>query len=137
MDGAPPPPLVVSAIGKQVFGLLLATGQVAWRYRMPTPQSPPRIHVTERHVFVAGSLLGCLDYRTGGVYWQVPAALTHNTAGAMLVAGGCLVLTAGPTVLCHAIADGRLLWHAEVPDTGGWEKMALGTPGNVAQADAR
>ncbi len=137
MNAPPPPPIVVSAIGKQVFGLLLATGQEVWRYTMPNPKSPPRIHVTERYVIVAGSMLACLDYATGGVYWQVPAALAHNTAGAMLVVGGALVLTAGPEVLCHALADGRLLWHAALPDTGGWEKMALGTPGNVAQADAR
>jgi hypothetical protein len=137
MNAAPVPPLVVSAIGKQVFGLLLATGQVVWRFTMPNPVSPPRIHVTQHHVFVAGSVLACLDYQTGGVYWQVPAALEHNNAGAMLVAGGCLVLTAGSTVLCHSIADGRLLWHAKMPDVGGWEKMALGVPGNVTQADAR
>lgn len=104
---------------------------------MPNPKSPPRLYVTERYVFVAGSMLACLDYPTGGVYWQVPAALEHNTAGAMLVVDGALLLTAGSTVLCHAIADGRLLWHAALADVGGWEKMALGTPNNVVQADAR
>lgn len=137
MNAAPPPPIVVSAIGKQVFGLLLATGQEVWRFTMPNPKSPPRIHVTEHHVFVAGSVLACLDYRTGGVYWQVPAVRAHNTAGAMLVVAGALVLTAGSEILCHALADGRLLWHTALPDTGGWEKAALGAPDNVTQADAR
>ncbi len=132
-----PPPLVVSAIGRQVFGLALTTGQIVWRFTMPNPKSPPRICVTERYVFVAGSMLACLDYSTGGVYWQVPAALEHNNASAMLVVEGALLLTAGSTVLCHAIADGRLLWHAALPEVGGWDKMALGTPNNVVQADAR
>jgi hypothetical protein len=87
MEQKPPcdAPLVITAIGGYVSGIVLATGQIAWGYEMPNPTSPPRIHVTEHHVFVAGSLLACLDYRTGGVYWQVPAVRTHNTAGVMLV----------------------------------------------------
>lgn len=130
-------PIVVTAIGGQVLGLALSTGQTVWRFEMPNPRSPPRIHVTEHHVFVAGAHLVCLDYRTGGAYWQAALAKTYNNAGIMLVVDGRLLLSVGSEVHCYAIADGRPLWQTALKDTGGWDKLALGTPWNVAQADAR
>lgn len=132
----PAAPIIVAVIGGQVVGVSLDSGQVVWRYAMEGAIAPPRIHVTAHHVFVAGPVLACLDYRTGGVYWHVAAPKTHNNPGTMLVQDGRLLFGVKDTLFCHAISDGRLLWHCPLPAKG-WEQIALGAPGNVAQADGR
>jgi outer membrane protein assembly factor BamB len=129
-------PLLVAVVGGQVLGIALDSGQVMWQYAMKNPHTCPRLHVTENHVFVAGSMIACLDYLTGAVYWAIEAPNTHVHAGTMLVQDGRLLITIDDQLICYSITDGSFLWGGELPAKG-WDAIALGVPGNIVQADGR
>lgn len=135
---APPPDrsiLVVGLAGK-VLGLDRDTGAIAWISPLP--------ELTRDEVFIAvgyGVVVAsadtdsivCLDYLTGELRW---AQRTHSAGRAtILIEPEQIVCAKAGYVDCYT-PDGQRRWRQ--PLTGhGVGRVALGYPGNVAQADER
>lgn len=129
--------IIVAAFGSRVFGLNAHTGQVLWKQSAPS-SFVLELAIAAGRVFVcSGEKLHCFDQRTGAELGAVDIPRPRFVEGRphMLVEGERLYIGTAGTLSCFDL-DGRLLW-SEGFRGEGTERMAMGFPGNVRQADDR
>jgi outer membrane protein assembly factor BamB len=127
-----PAPVLVATIGSKVFGLDRATGRVLWEHALNAYGVACALVVQDDVVYAASMKdLACLDYRTGRVLWS--SALAASGRVTLLVDGAQLFVGCGGEVECFSLG-GKRLWHNPFKGKG-LANVALGVPGQVAQAD--
>jgi outer membrane protein assembly factor BamB len=129
-----PAPVIIAAFGGRVLGLDPGTGEVRWEQLIETTGYACSLLVTNSTIYTCGvKKLVCLDYPTGAVRWT---ADMPRGRGTLLLEGGRLfVATSSGEIDCFSL-DGQRLWHNPLKGKGNGA-VALGTPGNVMQADDR
>lgn len=125
--------LVVGMSGK-VFGLDRTTGEVRWNNDLRGGGFGEVFLAVGYGVVIAsafGKAIFCLDYLTGETRWSD----TTQTSGraTIVIEPDQIVCAKDGYVDCFA-PDGRKLWQQPLKGQG-VGRMALGYPGNVAQAD--
>lgn len=159
-------PLVLAAVDGTVTAFARASGQIAWRFRLPSGIANQR-HVTrivadEHRVVIAGARvyeeggffsspdamgeLICLDYPTGRVLWHQrlpPVAPVRWISATLLVDGAEIFLVHASQIAAFALETGQFLWQqplVEAHTTPGVHPrplpVGLAVPGNAVQADA-
>lgn len=126
--------ILVAALDGHVYGLDRTTGEVRWHNGLPGGGTDEIFLAIGYGVVVVSahrSRLFCLDYLTGETRWEH----TTQTAGraTIVVEPDQIVCAKGGYVDCFS-PDGKLLWQQPLRGAG-QGRIALGYPGNVAQAD--
>jgi hypothetical protein len=136
-NAAPLPPdrsILVVALSGHVYGIDRTTGDIRWHNGLAGGGTDEVFLAIGYGVVVVsafGSRLFCLDYLTGQTRWE---HTTHTTGRAtILLEPDQIVCAKGGYVDCFS-PEGRLLWQQPLKGAG-LDCMALGYPGNVAQAD--
>ncbi len=127
-------PILVVAIDGRVVGLDRETGVELWGNTLPGGSGGEvYLVVDSTRVFASalGSRLFCLDYLTGNTVWEVDC---RSGRASIVVDGDLVVLAKEGHVDCYDRATGRHLWNNPLRGLG-YGRIALGFPGNVAQAD--
>jgi outer membrane protein assembly factor BamB len=126
--------ILVVALNGYVYGLDRVTGEARWQNGLPgggTEEVFLAIGYGAVVVSALGSKLFCLDYLTGQTRWE--QTTQRSGRATVLVEPEQIVCAKGGYVDCFS-PDGRLLWQQPLKGAG-LGRMALGYPGNVAQAD--
>ena len=127
----PMPPVLVVAFNGRVFGVDLATGEARWEHNLSGVESPA-ILVTSDAIYAASERkLTCLRYPDGKRLWSVDVSAGGRAT--LLLEGDRIVVAHQGEVACFT-RDGARTWHNAFTGKG-VGVVALGTPGNVAQAD--
>lgn len=127
-------PTLVVALSGNVFGLDPDTGTVLWEHELDQAGNPTALILTETFIYAATfRTLSCLRYPTGKLVWSVD---TQETGRATLLLQGDRLLVAKAGVIECFSLSGKVLWLNGFKGKGQGE-IALGYPGNVAQADQR
>ena len=126
--------VLVVALGGNVLGLDRMTGAVRWTNSLPGGGSH-EVFVALRYGVLAVSAWGSkvfrLDYLTGATLW---AADTTGSGRATIVVEHDLIVVGKSGYLDGYDHGGRRLWSQSLSGKG-TGRLALGFPGNVAQAD--
>jgi hypothetical protein len=125
--------LVVGTRGT-LFGLDRMTGAVVWSNGLPGGGFGEVFMAVGYGVVIASAHAGvlyCLDYLTGVERWRQNT--TTSGRATILIEPEQIVCAKSGYLDCYA-PDGRPLWSQSL-DGAGFGRVALGYPGNVAQAD--
>ena len=134
--GAPEPDrsiLVVGIHGK-VLGLDRATGQIRWSNDLRGGGYGEVFLAVGYGVVIAsavGAAIYCLDYLTGETRWSDSTQASGRAT--IVIEPDQIVCSKGGYVDCYT-PDGTRLWQQPLSGQG-LGRVALGYPGNVAQAD--
>jgi len=126
--------ILVVGISGHVLGLERATGAIRWRNNLKGGGSAEVFLGFRFGVLVvsaAGDAVFRLDYQTGATLWS---AETQASGRASIVIEPDLIVVAKGGYLDAFDHDGRKLWGQPLSGMG-TGRVALGFPGNVAQAD--
>jgi outer membrane protein assembly factor BamB len=131
---AGPPPVLVAAFGGRMYGIDPPTGRILWERELDIAGNPATLLLTPDTIFAASySNLVCLRYPTGDVLWTTAKRTVGRST--MLLEGGLIFVGTAGEMECFSLT-GQSLWHEKFKGKGVGE-VALGVPGNVAQADER
>jgi hypothetical protein len=126
--------ILVVALSGNVYGIDRASGEVRWSNDLRGGGIAEVFLAIGYGVVVVsafGSRLFCLDYLTGQTRWEHTTKTTGRAT--ILLEPDQIVCAKGGYVDCFG-PDGRLLWQQPLKGAG-VGRIALGYPGNVAQAD--
>jgi outer membrane protein assembly factor BamB len=134
-----PPPefdrsILLVGLNGQLVGLDRDSGEIRWEN--PLGRSGGEVFVAIRYGLVVASpptsVIYRVDYATGETLWQAQATGGGQTT--ILIEPDCIVVGKAGYLDCFD-HDGRKLW-AQPLEGKGIGSVALGYPGNVAQADS-
>jgi outer membrane protein assembly factor BamB len=128
-----PVSILVAAFNGRLFGVEPSTGRLLWEHGLDGAVIATSLVVTHNAIYAAtGTKLSCVRYPAGDLAWSVR---THAQGrGTLLLDGERLFLAKAGEIECFSLT-GVSLWHNEFKGKGASD-VALGVPGNVAQADA-
>jgi hypothetical protein len=125
--------LVVGLNGK-VFGIHRDTGELVWTNKMPGG-GMEEVFIALRYgvlvVSASGKRIFRLDYYTGKTLWEVTT--TASGRATIVVEHDCIVVAKGGYIDCFE-HEGKRRWKQPLKGMG-LGRVAMGFPGNVAQAD--
>ena len=127
-------PVLIVALGGSVCGVDPKSGAWLWKNALPNGGfGEVAISVHEGFVLASanGPLVYCLDSKTGTEIWRAPTE--HPGRASILLQDDRIYVAKNGVVDCFNI-DGIKLWSQQLPGLGS-ERLALGFPGNVVQAD--
>jgi outer membrane protein assembly factor BamB len=131
---APDRSVLVVGLRGLVYGLDRVTGAVRWRNSLPEGGLGEVFIAVGFGVVVAsarGANLHCLSYLTGETRWVQPTQAMGRAT--IVIEAAQIVCAKGGYIDCFA-PDGTTMWSQPLKGAG-LGRMALGFPGNVAQAD--
>lgn len=131
---APDRSILVVALNGHVYGLDRATGALRWHNELAGGGMGEVFLAVGYGVVVAsavGAKLYCLDYLTGETRW---VQNTKASGRATVVIEPDQIVCAKSGYLDCFAPDGNALWSQPLKGAG-MGRVALGYPGNVAQAD--
>lgn len=126
--------IIVVGLNGVIAGVDRRTGKEVWRNQLPgAGYGIVDLAITEHVVLATASAraLFCLDYRTGQTLWTAP---THAMGRGTILVDRDLVMVSKQGYLDAYDLSGTHLWTQELTGMG-TGRAALGTPGNVRQAD--
>lgn len=131
-------PVLVIALGGEVFGLDPASGQTLWAHRGKDrgDSHPVRVVVLGTTVY-AGPIDGelhLLEYTTGRLIAR--SKIPHSTGGTVMTVDGQIYFAGNAMVDCFGL-DGQLLWSARFDADNDARAVSLGVPGHAVQGDLR
>ncbi|WP_437603167.1 PQQ-binding-like beta-propeller repeat protein [Sorangium sp. So ce590] len=126
-------PVLVAAFLDQIFGVDPVTGRVLWEHKQGgAGYSSTALLITPAAIYAATfSSIACLRYPTGELLWQAETATQGRAT--LLLEGDRLFVAKQGEIECFSLT-GQSLWHNRFKGKG-MAAVALGVPGNVAQAD--
>jgi outer membrane protein assembly factor BamB len=126
--------VIIVGLNGSVVGVDRLTGQIRWENKLPGGGNG-EVFLAFRYGVLAVSALGGqlfrLDYLTGHILWQT--ATTSGGRATILVEPDMIICGKGGYVDAFDHA-GNLGWQQQLRGKG-MGRIALGLPGNVAQAD--
>jgi outer membrane protein assembly factor BamB len=125
-------PVLVVAFAGRIFGQDPPTGRVLWEREIDAAARPITLILTPDTVFAATfQNLVCLRYPTGEIVWTARTKVVGRAT--VILEGDHVFVGKGGEIECFSLG-GQSLWHEKFKGKGAGE-VALGVPGNVAQAD--
>jgi outer membrane protein assembly factor BamB len=126
--------ILVVALSGRLIGIDRETGDVRWENEMVGGGRGEVFIAIGYGVVIAsayGAKIFCVDYLTGATRWEQS---THSSGRASIIIEPDRIVCAKAGYLdCYA-PDGKFLWQQPLRGQG-MGRVALGFPGNVAQAD--
>ena len=125
--------VLVIGINGVVLGVDRASGTPRWRTDLASEGGSVFLAVGYGVVIASslGATLYCLDFLTGVVRWRRPTRSRGRAS--ILIEPDHIICAKGSIVECVG-PRGESMWELEVRE-GGFQRTALGYPGNVTQAD--
>ncbi len=131
-------PVIVAALGGEVFGVDPASGRTLW-----THQGKDRGEAYPMRVVVLGSVvyagpidreLHMLDYTTGKLLGI--SKIPHATGGTVMHVDGQIYFAGNGAVDCFGL-DGVLRWSTRFDENNNTRSLSLAVPGYSVQGDLR
>ena len=131
-------PVLVAALGGEVFGIDPGSGRTLWSHRgKDTGEAYPVRVVVIGAVVYAGPIdreLHMLDYTTGRLLGS--SKIPHATGGTVMTVDGQIFFAGNGVVDCFGL-DGQLRWSARFDADNSARSLSLGVPGYSVQGDMR
>ena len=131
-------PILVAALGGEVYGIDPASGRTLWAHRgKDTGNAYPVRALVIGEIVYAGPIdreLHMLEYTTGKLVGK--CKIPHATGGTVWTVDGQIYFAGNGIVDCFGL-DGQLRWSARFDEDNSARAVSLAVPGYAIQGDLR